>query len=98
MNAKAKKLWDFMADSHLPEEELMRRMKIASAWIDLWPEVFRHGKPTHKWTRTHRKPSNGQRQWKETLYLTNGRGETRKYRGEDVPSSVPRPWLKETDE
>ena len=95
MNAEVKDLWAFMSDSNLSDEELMRRMNIASAWMTLWPEIFQHGKPAHKWTRTHRKPRDGKRQWKETLYLTNGRGETRKYAGQDVPSVVPRPWDKE---
>lgn len=97
MSSEFEKLWDFMCDQ-LPEDELIRRMKTASGWMTVWPEVFRHGRPTDKWTRTRRKAANGEKAWKETLFLTNGLGETRKYIGDDIPSGVPRPWNEETED
>tara|TARA_E500000178_G_scaffold312011_1_gene328364 strand:- start:580 stop:924 length:345 start_codon:yes stop_codon:yes gene_type:complete len=75
-------------------DRLLDLLDASFALQDLWPGVFNHGKCKTKWTRTPLKPRgrNHSIQYKETLFITNGIGETRKFASDLVPTVIPRPW------
>lgn len=75
-------------------DRLLDLLDASFALQDLWPGVFNHGKCKTKWTRIPLKPRgrNHPIEYKETLHITDGKGETRKFAGDLVPTVIPRPW------